>query len=47
MIQFLQGPSVEQLVPPVLDAVESRPADAPVEAGSAALMAGAWEEGSL
>jgi acyl transferase domain-containing protein len=47
MIQFLQGPSVEQLVSSVLDAVESRPVDAPAEAEAAAQMAGAWEEGSL
>jgi acyl transferase domain-containing protein/acyl carrier protein len=43
MIQFLQGPSVEQLVAPVLEAAEALEGAPPV----AVTAAEAWEEGSL
>jgi acyl carrier protein len=44
MIQFLQGPSVDQLAPVVLQAVEMAP---PVSEAVVSDSAGAWEEGSL
>lgn len=42
LIELLRGPSVEQLLPAVLAAMQKR-TDLPCESGDAA----AWEEGSL